>query len=348
MTGKKFLIGLIAVIVLLGACTPQTADEVAPEEVNQVKIAFFGGDSIDEPWSQSMVLAVERVIDQGYLDLDIQYQWFENVPTADYEKFVRDVIVTNEFDIIWLHDAAAGPDPIDNLKAEFPQQLIAVTASNYRPVGGNAYWLQTYAHEPAYLTGIIAGMMTETDTLGVTAGFPFASVNHVLQAFKAGATSVNPDVRVLVSYIEAWWDPVKAKETALAQIEQGADLIYADRFGAHEAARDMGVLAFGHQTDIYHMAPETIITSPLVFWDASIRFILGEWYQFKTEGVPYNAPEGEPSFFLMREGGSDIAPLYDWEEKLPQEVLDQFYSVKEGIMDGSFTVELNLSPLESD
>ena len=348
MTGKKILISLIVLILLLGACTPREAEQVATEDLSQVKIAFFGGDSIDEPWSQSMVLAVERVIAQGYMDLDIQYRWFENVPTADYEKFVRDVILTDEFDIIWLHDAAAGADPIDNLKAEFPEQIIAVTASNYRPVGGNAYWLQTYAHEPAYLTGIIAGMMTETDTLGVTAGFPFASVNHVLNAFKDGARSVNPDVRVLVSYIEAWWDPVKAKETALAQIEQGADLIYAERFGGHEAARDMGVLAFGHQTDISEMAPETVITSPLVFWDASIKFILNEWYDYKTEGIPYNAPEGEPSFFLMREGGSDIAPLYDWEEKLPEEVLDKFNTVKESIMDGSFDVELKLEPLESD
>lgn len=348
MAGKKFLIGLLALILLLGACTPQETEQILDDEVNQVRIAFFGGDSIDEPWSQSMVLAVERVIAEGYMDLDIQYRWFENVPTADYEKFVRDVILTEEFDVIWLHDAAAGPDPIDNLKAEFPEQLIAVTASNYRPVGGNAYWLQTYAHEPAYLTGIIAGMMTETDILGVTAGFPFASVNHVLNAYKDGARSVNPDVKVLVSYIEAWWDPVKAKETAQAQIEQGADLIYADRFGAHEAARDMGVLAFGHQTDIYELAPETIITSPLVFWDASIRFIISEWYQYATEGVPYNAPEGEPSFFLMREGGSDIAPLYEWEEKLPEEVLEKFNSVKQSIMDGSFEVELKLEPLESD
>jgi basic membrane lipoprotein Med (substrate-binding protein (PBP1-ABC) superfamily) len=295
-----------------------------------------------------MFQAVQRVKEDAPMGLTIVDKWFEKVPIDDYEKFIRDAVDTGEYDIIWLHDASAGTDPVDNLRQEYPDQIFPVTASNYYPVGGNAYWIQAYAHEPAYLSGIIAGLVTETDVIGMVSGFPYASVNHLLNAFVDGARSVNPDVKFKSAYIEAWWDPVKAKETALAQIEAGADVIYSERYGAFEAARDKGVYAFGNQSDIHDLAPETIITSPLMFWDPSVAYMIELWYDHVVNGTPYDAPADNPVFFLMREGGSALAPLYQFEDELPAEVIEAYEAALAQIMAGELEVELNFDSVESD
>lgn len=353
---------LVVFGLLLGACQsvpaqpPAAATEApasaAPTEApasaapTTVKIAFFATGPLDEPWSQAMVQAVDRVKKDAPNGLAIEYKWFEKVPIDDYEKFIRDVIETKEYDIIWLHDASAGTDPVDNLRKQYPEQIFGVSASNYYPVGGNTYFVQMYAHEPSYLCGVIAGLMTKSNTLGMVAGFPYASVNHQLNAFMDGAKSVNPDVKFKNSYIESWWDPVKAKETALAQIEAGADLIFSERYGAFEAARDKGILAFGNQSDIHEMAPETIITSPLVFWDPDVKFVIGAWYDHVVNGTAYNAPADKPISFLMKDGGSNLAPLYEFEQKLPPEVIAKFKEVKQQILDGTLVIPLNLEEVK--
>lgn len=323
-------------------------EEAAVEAPTQVKIAYFFTGPLDEPWAQAMFQAVQRVKEDAPMGLEIVDKWFEKVPIDDYEKFVRDVIETGEYDLIWLHDASAGTDPVDNLRAEFPEQIFPVTASNYFPVGGNAYWIQAYAHEAAYLCGVLAGQVTETNSIGMVAGFPYASVNHLLNAFADGARSVNSDVEFKVAYIEAWWDPVKAKETALAQIEAGADIIYSERYGAFEAARDKGVYAFANQADIHDLAPETIISSPLMYWDPSISYMIEVWYDHVVNGTAYDAPSDAPVFFLMSEGGSAIAPLYEFEDSLPADVIEHFRAVEQQVLDGTLEVELKFDGLESD
>jgi len=326
----------------------ESEEEISVEAPTSVKIAFFFTGPLDEPWAQAMYQAVQRVKEDSPMGLAIEDKWFEKVPIDDYEKFVRDVIDTGEFDIIWLHDASAGTDPVDNLRNEYPEQLFPVTASNYHPVGGNAYWIQAYAHEPAYLSGIIAGKVTKSNIIGMVAGFPYASVNHLLNSFVDGARSVNPDVQFKVSYIEAWWDPVKAKETALAQIEAGADVIYSERYGAFEAARDKGVYAFGNQSDIHDLAPDTIITSPLMFWDPSVVYMIEVWYDHMVNGTPYDAPADEPVFFLMKDGGSGLAPLYQFEDELPADVLEAYQAAYDQIMSGELNVELKLDEVTPD
>ena len=326
----------------------EPAKEAAMEAPTTVKIAYFFTGPLDEPWAQAMFGAVQRVKENAPMGLEIEDKWFEKVPIDDYEKFIRDVIETEEFDIIWLHDASAGTDPVDTLVAEYPDQIFPITASNYHPAGGNAFWIQAYAHEPAYLSGVIAGMVTETNTIGMVSGFPYASVNHPLNAFVAGARSVNPEVKFKSAYIEAWWDPVKAKETALAQIEAGADLIYSERYGGFEAARDKGIYAFGNQSDVHDLAPETIITSPLMYWDPSVAYMIELWYDNQVNGTAFDAPSEEPVFFLMKDGGSALAPLYQFEDELPTEVLDAYNAAKEQILSGELEVELKFDAVESD
>lgn len=350
---SKCIMFVLIVSILLTACgggveaTP-TSEEAAEATPSKVSIAFFFCSPMDQPWIQTMYQSVQRVKEAPPLGLEIEDKWFENVPIDDYEKIVRDAILTEEYDIIWLHDASAGTDPVDNLKEQFPDQIFAVSASNYYPAGGNAYWIQAYAHESAYLCGVIAGMITDTNIAGMVAGFPYASMNHLINGFADGARSVNPDMEFKVAYVESWYDPMKYKETASAQIEAGADVIYSLGYGAFEAAQEKGLYAFGNQSDIHDLAPDTIITSPLLVWDPSVEYIIEVWYDHVVNGTPYDGPDDDPIYFLMKDGGADIAPLYEFEDKLPANVLEKYYSVKEDITNGTLKIPLKLEPIELD
>ena len=69
-------------------------------------------------------------------------------------------------------------------------------------------------------------------------GFPIPEVNRLMNAFMAGAKETNPKVEFSVAFINSWFDPPKAKEAAFAMIDKGADVLYAERFGVSDAAKE--------------------------------------------------------------------------------------------------------------
>ncbi len=95
-----------------------------------------------------------------------------------------------------------------------------------------------YIQDASYLTGIIAGAMTKSKNIGMVGGYPIPEVNRLMHAFMAGVKESAPDTKFQVAFIGSWFDPPKAKETAFAQIDGGADLLYAERFGVSDAAKE--------------------------------------------------------------------------------------------------------------
>jgi basic membrane lipoprotein Med (substrate-binding protein (PBP1-ABC) superfamily) len=321
-------------------------EESAPaEEPTELKIALVLDTAIESPWNTAFLQTLERLQAEKPHGLTISYDLTESVPQPDHERVLREYADSGEYPIIWAHSAFA--DAVGLLKDEYPDLLWVVTGAGNspEPLGGNAYWLDAYIHEPAYLMGIIAGMMTESNVVGAVAAFPFPNVNIALNAFVAGAQSVNPEVEAKVTYIESWFDPPKAKESAEAQIAAGADFIYAERFGVFDAAAENGILAFGNQVDQHDVAPEVVVTSAAIRFDPAAKFIFDEWWNHETQGTPYDAPQ-KPFIFFMKEGGSEIAPFYEFEEKLPPEVLEAVAKAQAEIKAGTLEVPINDAPFE--
>ncbi len=112
---------------------------------------------------------------------------------------------------------------------------------------------------------MLAGGLTKSNIIGVVGAMPIPEVNRLVNAYIAGAQSVNPEVAVKVSFINSFDDLATAHEAALAQIGAGADVLYAERDGVIAAAKEKGVLAIGNMSDQQAQAPENVITS--VVWD---------------------------------------------------------------------------------
>lgn len=318
-----------------------TTAAAGASEPDELSIGLVLLSQPEDPWHATMVDAITRAQESQPHGLDISLEWFENISYADAERILGDLAVSGKYDMIIAHSAFS--DAVAAVKDTYPDILFAFAGSGNEPTGGNGYWIDVFIHEPAYLTGIAAGMMTETNKIGAVAAFPFPNVNLPMNAYIAGAQSVNPGVEVTVTYIESWFDPVTAKDSAIAQIAAGVDVIYAERFGPFEAVVEAGVLGIGHFADQEALAPDSVITSALARWDPALNSLIDTWWDHVVNGTGYDAPM-ERIMFLMAEGGGDIAPLND--ALVSTEVQDAVDEAREKILSGELEVLFNDVPVE--
>jgi basic membrane protein A and related proteins len=312
----------------------------------EVHVAAIFESPLEDGWNSSFVQSWNRVIDEKPHGLTITLDTSESSALPDGERVLRQLADSGKYDIIIAHSSYS--DAVQALKDEYPDILWVYSGSGNDPLGGNAYWYDSYLHESDYLCGIIAGMMTKTNVIGAVAAFPYPNVNSYINGYAAGAKSVNPDVKVKSTYIDSWFDPQKAKEAAEAQIAAGADFIYAESFGTFEAVRDNpGTLAFGHYVDQHELAPDIVVTSDLSLWDPAVKDMIDTWYDHTVNGTPYDGPM-EPHVFLMAEGGTDLAPYHSFESKIPQEVKDAVAKARDEIMAGTLEVPFDGEPHKSE
>jgi len=126
-------------------------------------------------------------------------------------------------------------------------------------------------HEGSYLVGMLAAMASESGTVGFIGGMDVPLIRHFACGYAQGAKAVNPDVKVVANMTgttpAAWNDPVKGGELTKAQINQGADVVYAAAggtgVGVLQAAADADILSIGVDSNQNHLHPGKVLTSML-------------------------------------------------------------------------------------
>ena len=331
------------------AAEEPAAEEPAMEEMEaptELNIALILNSAVEEPWNLIHIQAIQRLAEEAKADgVTVNYEYLENVWGDDIELAMRQFADEGQYDIIW--NAGAAADYKEAVMGEYPDKLFVETGSGGAALGDNSLWIYLYYYEPAYIMGVIAGMITENDVIGVVAGFAGSEVNSAVNAYREGALSVNPDAKVKITFIDSWYDPPKAKEATTAQLAAGADIIYGERYGVLEALNESGALGFGNYLDENSAYPEVVITSPLLEAYPITKYTYDQWWNFKTTGEAYDTPT-ERVVFTWAEGGTGLAPFHGFEDTLPQEVLDKVAEVQAAILDGSLVVTLDESIPESD
>ncbi|MCZ7534459.1 MAG: BMP family ABC transporter substrate-binding protein [Acidimicrobiia bacterium] len=325
-----------------GATTTEATDGTAEDGPTEVSIGLVLSGVKEESWVSSMLETLNRIQAESPHGMTVNYEYFESIEYADGARVIGDLAASGKYDIILGHSLFG--ESVAQVNDQYPDILFAFSGSgNDGNSGDNAYWIDAYTHEAAYLTGVIAGMMTKTNKISGVAAFPTPNVNAPLNGYIAGAKSVNPDVTAKVTYLESWFDPTGAKESATAQIAAGSDIIYAEREGPWEAAKQHeGVYVIGHWSDESSVAPEVILTSTLALWDPAMNFLIETWYAHEAAGTPYDAPS-DRIVYSMADGGCDIAPMSDL---VPADVQAKVMEVKGEIMNRELEIPLNPAPIE--
>lgn len=284
------------------------------------------------PFEQQWVSRIHKALKAAEARGEIEYKATENVANADYERVMREyatggnqLIVGEVFGV----EAAAR-----KVARDFPKTSF-VMGSSGKPQAPNFSVFDNYIQEPAYLTGMIAGGMTKTNQIGMVGGFPIPEVNRLMNAFMAGAKEVNPKVTFTVSFINSWFDPPKAKEAAFAMIDKGADILYAERFGVSDAAKEKGKLAIGNVINTQPQYPDTVVASALWNMEPSIDRAI----KLVKEGK-FTAEDYGP-YSMMKHKGSELAPLGTFEKKVPAEIVAKVKAREAEILSGKFTVKVD-------
>src|SRR5690606_20523767 len=159
-----------------------------------------------------------------------------------------------------------------------------------------------YIQEPAYLSGMVAGGISKSGHIGMVGGYPIPEVNRLMHAFMLGAKEINPKVKFTVSFIGSWFDPPKAKEAAFAMIDKGADVLYAERFGVSDAAKEKGKLAIGNVINTQAQYPDTVVASALWNMEPTVDLAIKKVKAGQFKGEDYGP------YSMMKFKGSELAP----------------------------------------
>ena len=283
---------------------------------------------IEEPWDGVIHAALQAEADAGL----INYTFADDIGySGDMELTLREVSELEQPDIIF-GDAFGNEEAVRSVAADYPD-IAFVFGSGGGPANPNFSVFDNWIHEPAYLAGMLAGGLTETGVVGVVGGLPVPEVNRIANAFIAGAQATNPEVEAKVSFINSWFDPLSAKEAAQAQIDAGADVLYAERFGVIEAAQENGLIAIGNMSDQSSLAPDSVATS--VTWNMTPT---AEYIIDQVAGGTYTAQDLK-DFSMVGKGGAALAPIN--EALVPADLLETVMAKESEIVSGLFRVDIN-------
>ena len=244
--------------------------------------------------------------DQGRKALEqnvqnVETAFLESVPEnpADAERVIRDfaqkgynVIFTTSFGYM---------DPTINVAKDFPNTRF-VHISGYK-TAENVSTAFGKIEEPRYVSGLIAGKMTKSNTLGYVAAFPIPEVIRGINAFTLGVRKSNPEAKVNVVWTNTWFDPQKERQAAEALLDQGADVIaqHQDTPGPMQAAEARNLYGVGYNADMSSFAPKAVLTGPIWNW--------GVYYTNVVKQVQAGTWKSEQYWGGWKDGVVDLAPI---------------------------------------
>ena len=298
----------------------------------KIKVAAIYTLPVEQQWISRIHKALNTAAERGSID----YTYSESVANTDYERVMREYAEQGQNlivgEVFGLERAAR------KVAKDYPETAFLM-GSSFGPVGPNFSVFDNWIHEPSYLTGMVAGSMTKSNVIGMVGGYAIPEVDRLMHAFMDGARDVNPDVKFLVNFIDSWYDPPKAKESAFAMMDAGADIMYAERFGVSDAAVERGIKAIGNVIDTSADYPGTILASAIWHMEATIDKAVSNVAAGSFEAADY----GQYSFMAFN-GGSLILD----ESLVPSDIATAVKAKEQEIMDGLFRVNVNDARPESD
>lgn len=283
---KKILAvaGGIVIIIIIGIVliTVRETDLEVTRERTRVGL-ILNGTIDDHSWGQAHYEGMMQCAES--LNLEVCYR--ENVPDDERcKEYIEElidqgckIIVCNSFgfgeyalemaglhrDIYFFH--ATGVQESDNLATYF----------------GRIYQMR-------YLSGIVAGLQTETGEIGYVAAYPIPEVNRGINAFTLGVRQVNPDAHVYVEWTQSWTGDAEAEE-ATEKLLDGHSIdvltIHTDTNRTLEIAEERGVWCIGYNMDNIDLYPNTFLTAPVFEWENFYEPHILECLQGKFAGKHY-------------------------------------------------------------
>lgn len=336
----KKLISLVLVLVLalsLVACGGNDAPADDGADVNDrttvSKIAILLPGSItDESWNQTGYEGLKMIEAEGY-----ETAYTENVGVNDVESIYRSYC-DEGYDFIIGHGAQYG-DACVRVAADYPNVNFFITGNAPADVPAeelpaNIMFSDYRECEGAYVCGVIAALMTESNKVGYVGGGNNTTQQSDKNAFIEGVASIDPAIEVKTVITGTFDDTALGRETALAMIDEGVDVILQTcdhtGLGVLEACSEKGVYCFGYTTDQSGLTEgDVCLTSMLI----DIRGMISSQIDLIQAGN-----YGGQTFPGLHDGVVSLAPF---SAAVPAEVADQVNGIVDQIKSGDIVITPN-------
>ena len=316
---KNLAATLVAACCFIPAVSPQA--QTSNKTSEPVKAGFVYVSPITEAgWTKQHDEGRKAV--EKALGGQVKTTFVADVPEgADAERVIRDlaqqghqIIFTPSFGYM---------EPTLKVAKEFPNvKFESVTGFKTAPnvAASNARY-----YEGRYLAGIAAGRMSQTHVAGYVAGFPIPEVLQGINAFTLGMRSVNPKAIVKVIWLNAWFDPPKEREAAMALFNQEVDVVafHTGSTAVMAAAQERGKMAVAYHSDMRKIAP-----------DAQIIAVTHQWGDYYTARVKA-AMQGSWTTGSVWGGVKDgMVRVGDFGPKVPKKVQDEVLAKQRALGQG--------------
>lgn len=260
--------------------------------VEKLKVAILLPCALNDlSWCQSAYEGIKQIEADGSIELFVT----DNAPfDAQGARRVISQYADDGVDLIIGHSFDYGQTMLE-LAPDFPDTAFAWQGGCGEPcefVSANVADYGIPLYEIGYLAGIVAGGTSETGVLGTNSGFDIPTCRATIEAFKLGAQEINADIEQIDTFLGSWADAALGKEATSAQADQNADVFIAcgdaGARGMIQAARELGLSAFGYMGDESDLAPDNVVAS--LYWlsaptfqqmidDVAAGTFVGKFYQ---------------------------------------------------------------------
>lgn len=348
----KKCVGLVLVMVLLSSmllvgCVPEApakGEEGAKKKAVLLVSGTLGDKSFFDSANEGM-----KVIEK---DLGWETKVIEmGTDPSKWEPTLTDVS-GEDYDLI-ICGTFQMQEKIEEVAPKFPDKkyiVFDVSVDYDKADYSNVYSILYSQNEGSYLAGALAAMVTTSDMpkaneekiIGFLGGMNIPVINDFLVGYIEGAKSVEPDIKVAVSYVEDFANPAKAKEMCLAQYDMGADIGFnvagGSGLGQLDAAKEKDCYAIGVDSDQAMLFKESdpekaelILTSMLKRIDNSLVRAVQLYEEGKLEF-------GKVEVLGLADDAVGLAKNEFYEKNVPQEMRDKIDEIAEKIKSGEVTV----------
>ena len=358
---KKWLCSLLAMTMtaaMLFGCgsdkdTAKDSGKEASDEASgeKVKVSLLVTGSFgDKAFNDSAPAGMERLESEMGDKVEIEMIEMGNDKTKfegsllDASESDADIIVTGLWDM---------KEITENVAQDFPDKKYIIYDTDIDYAAGdlsNVYSMSYKQNEGAFLAGVLAASATVSDmehaNADATIGFVGAKdtaavINDSAVGFIEGARFVNPDIKVLVSYVGSYVDSATAKELALTQYSSGADVVFVAAgpasVGAIEAAAESQKYIIGVDSDqalAYEGKPEAeyIISS-------AIKGVGDSIVKAVERSLNDELPYGEHEILGLEDEVVGLADNEIYQSAVPEDVRAAVDAAKEKLLAGEVTVD---------
>ncbi len=290
-------------------------------QADPVKVGFvYVGPVGDHGWTYRHDIGRQQV--EEALGDQVKTSYIESVAYGpEAERVFREMAQTHD---IVFGTSFGYMEPMLKVAKEFPNVKFE-HATGYKQSDNLAsYGLRLY--QARHVQGIIAGMMTKTNKICYVAAYPIPEVIREINTYYLGAKKMNPDVEIMITWVNTWYDPVKESTAAEVMLAEGCDMVaqHTDSPAPLQAAQKQGKLGFGQASDQFNFAPNAQLTATIDNW--------GPYYIKKVQAVLDGTWESGDYFGHMDEGAVQMAPFTN----MPADVEAKAQEIKDAISAGEY------------